>query len=50
LGFRCKTDDINVQALAGIDAKIGSPVVEDFDVCWIDCGITPEALAKLRPY
>ena len=50
LGFRCRTDDINILALAGIDAQSGSPPVEDFDVCWIDCGVPPESLAKLRSY
>ena len=24
--------------------------MEDFDVCWIDCGIQAEALARLKPY
>jgi hypothetical protein len=50
MGFRCRTDDLNILALAGTDAQPNKPPVEDFDVCWIDCGIPAEALARLRPY
>ena len=50
LGFRCRTDDINILALAGADAQPNQPPVEDFDVCWIDCAVPAEALAKLKPY
>lgn len=49
-GFRCRTDDINLMALGGQDGQPNREPVEDFDVCWIDCGIPPEALAKVKPY
>ena len=50
LGFRIRNDDLNLLALAGTDACPEAPRTEDFDVCWIDCGIPAEALAKLKNY
>jgi hypothetical protein len=35
---------VNILALSGYDGCGNAPQVEDFDICWIDCGIPAEAL------
>lgn len=50
LKYLVRNDDLNMLALFGMDAREESIAVEDFDVCWIDCGVPPEALAKIKPY
>lgn len=50
LGFRVRNADVNLLTLAGSDASPEPIRTEDFDVCWIDCGIPAEALAKLKNY
>lgn len=50
LKFRVRNDDLNILALMGSDARQEQIEVEDFDVCWIDCGVPPEGLGKLKSY
>jgi hypothetical protein len=50
IGFKVRNDDLNLLALHGTDANPGPVHVEDFDVCWLDCPIPPEALAKAKNY
>lgn len=50
LGFKVRNDDLNLLALTGHDASPEPIKVEDFDVCWVDCGVPAESLAKLKPY
>lgn len=50
LNYRVRNDDLNMLALLGIDAKEESIPIVDFDVCWIDCGVPPEIMSKIKPY
>lgn len=50
IGFCAKNGDLNLLALPGVDAHPGPIQIEDFDVCWVDCSIPAEALAKLKSY
>ena len=50
IGFRLRNNDLNLLAPHDTDASPGPVHVEDFDVCWLDCPIPPEALAKTKNY